>query len=603
MAIWYVDIVSGDDATGFGTAAAPWKTFNKAVTSSSATDEIRIAKTAAHTNVAVANCTFTDGSVTVLTSASLVGTIAVGDYIGKPTAKGNGDFETFYKVSAVAAGSLTLYVKYHGTTGIVSSILKLTYVNEAYVTTRLCVVNKALTISGGWDLSTLLQDGETWFKTNAATAYSTSFDGFYISSTGVTLTNLNMVQSYHAFGCAINTVPLINYCCFIGIYSWLDFASGDASYRYPCGDMSHCVIYSILEPARHFYYTNTDVTIPINIDNCLLFSATGATDAYGIWIRGNAFVTLNLTNCYILADSGIYTAISIRNLNLTGTQFRHCSTGILNANSGSKIFNGYFYKCASGITNNTTGGGNVYVYNCTFNACTSYGIYIGLQSFIDIDSCVFLFCYYDVYNDDARTQGFKFSNCTSTTPTLYSVYVPLNTPPIYVSNCTIDAASKAKAFYDIAGANYIRPRFVITNWEGTDLLDGAYYANFTLVKNTGTYRTAPPCLQFTFKSTSSYHPSPVKLWSVYGESGKSYDISLYIKAGAGWAGTLEPMIRFNGGTMTTGVTLTSLSESWTQYTYTIEDLPSDGEISYEVIPNHNTTVVYYDDFTLTKEIL
>ena len=90
MTIYYVDLVSGNDSTGDGSSGNPYKTHNKVATLWSTGDELRLAKTSAPSSVGSGNIVFTDGSTTVTTSVSLVGTVAVGDYIGKPSATGNG---------------------------------------------------------------------------------------------------------------------------------------------------------------------------------------------------------------------------------------------------------------------------------------------------------------------------------------------------------------------------------------------------------------------------------------------------------------------------------------------------------------------------------
>jgi hypothetical protein len=196
----------------------------------------------------------------------------------------------------------------------------------------------------------------------------------------------------------------------------------------------------------------------------------------------------------------------------------------------------------------------------------------------------------------------KVSNCIFTTPVNYSLYANIQSPNIYVSNCTIDAASKAKAIYNPTGASYIRPVYTITNFKNSDLIDGAYYANCTLLKNYSTYRTTPPSMVFTFKNVGyGYYPTPIKIWSAYGSSGKSYQVNLWLKAGPGWSGSLDPVLKFNGAITTLGTPLTSISESWTQYSYSLSAIPSDGEISYEMWPHFDvTTPVYFDDFTITE---
>ena len=92
MATLYVDLISGNDTTGDGSAGTPYLTINKAVSIASGPHDIRVAKTTAYTSVACAGAGvgWTNNSVTVTTSADLRASIAAGDYIGKTTAAGNG---------------------------------------------------------------------------------------------------------------------------------------------------------------------------------------------------------------------------------------------------------------------------------------------------------------------------------------------------------------------------------------------------------------------------------------------------------------------------------------------------------------------------------
>ena len=58
MAIYYVDLVSGDDGTGDGTSGNPYLTVDHANDQVDNGDEVRIAKTTAPTPIAI-DCTFT----------------------------------------------------------------------------------------------------------------------------------------------------------------------------------------------------------------------------------------------------------------------------------------------------------------------------------------------------------------------------------------------------------------------------------------------------------------------------------------------------------------------------------------------------------------
>jgi hypothetical protein len=201
---------------------------------------------------------------------------------------------------------------------------------------------------------------------------------------------------------------------------------------------------------------------------------------------------------------------------------------------------------------------------------------------------------------DQYSRNIRITGRTFTTPTTTAINTVLNCDTVFVNDCTIDAPSTAKSINDVAGANYLRPRYQIENWTNGPV-DGQYWANQSIQKSSATYRTTPPCWQFTFKSTMAIQVSPIKLMSFKATSGTGYTVSVYIKANAGWAGTIVPILRLNGKTITTGATISSLTTSWVQYSYTANsgDVTSNGELSFEIIPNSTTHAFYFDDFTIT----
>jgi len=66
-----------------------------------------------------------------------------------------------------------------------------------------------------------------------------------------------------------------------------------------------------------------------------------------------------------------------------------------------------------------------------------------------------------------------------------------------------------------------------------------------------------------------------------------------------------PILRLNWKTITTGATISSLTTSWVQYSYTANsgDVTSNGELSFEIIPNSTTHAFYFDDFTITWQFI
>lgn len=178
--IVYCSWATGSDTTGNGSAANPYKTITKASTGLTGGDEVRVAKSPAPTAI-TAPLTWTDGSTTVVaTGADVTGQIAVNDCIGKATAGGNGNPETYWLVASrtYSGGNttITLAAKYSGSTataaskklGVTGTGTGSTGVPFQSVSASGVSEESPLSISGGWNLNTASQDGETWFRQDGA---------------------------------------------------------------------------------------------------------------------------------------------------------------------------------------------------------------------------------------------------------------------------------------------------------------------------------------------------------------------------------------------------------------------------------------------------
>ena len=197
MAIVYCSWATGNDTTGTGTAANPYKTITKASTSRTAGDEVRVAKSPDPTALTgttawTLNDTTVTGTNTLFTSE-----LAIGDFISAPD--GN-----WYEVIELASDtSATLYEKYPSATASGHSSQKLGVTDTgaaAASSTQVQVVNssgnsKFLYISGGWDLSTETQTGQTWFRQMHGTFKTRNGYGLYISDKNyINLDKLNFLR-------------------------------------------------------------------------------------------------------------------------------------------------------------------------------------------------------------------------------------------------------------------------------------------------------------------------------------------------------------------------------------------------------------------------
>ncbi len=195
MAIVYCSWATGDDTNGTGTAANPYKTITKASTSRAAGDEVRVAKSPDPTALTGTTAwTLNDTSVTG-TNTLFTSELAIGDFISAPD--GN-----WYEVITISSNtSATLYKKYPSASASGHSSQKLGVTDTgaaASSSTQVQVVNSSgkssafLYISGGWDLSTETQTGQTWFRQMHGTFANRYGYGLYM--TGKSYTNLDKLN-------------------------------------------------------------------------------------------------------------------------------------------------------------------------------------------------------------------------------------------------------------------------------------------------------------------------------------------------------------------------------------------------------------------------
>jgi hypothetical protein len=160
--------------------------------------EIRVKATTAPVQRVSADCTWTDGDYTVTTSTSLVGTVAVGDLVGRQLLGGNGEVERLYKVTGINATTITLDTRYFGTTGTDSSSLyhlPLASIPTAGLSGNYVIANgRSCTIKGGYDGTFQSQNGQTWLR-HAFTETSSSNSGLYVNTGNID--RINFVDGYY----------------------------------------------------------------------------------------------------------------------------------------------------------------------------------------------------------------------------------------------------------------------------------------------------------------------------------------------------------------------------------------------------------------------
>ena len=195
MAIIYCSWATGNDTTGTGTAANPYKTITKASTSRAAGDEVRVAKSPDPTALTGTTAWTLDGTTVTGTGTLFTTELAIGDFISAPDGQ-------WYEVITIGSNtSATLYKKYPSASASGHSSLKLGVTDTgaaAASTTQIQVVSTSgnssafLYISGGWDLSTETQTGHTYFRQVHATF--TNRYGYGLYMTGKSYTNISRLH-------------------------------------------------------------------------------------------------------------------------------------------------------------------------------------------------------------------------------------------------------------------------------------------------------------------------------------------------------------------------------------------------------------------------
>jgi len=341
MAIVYCSWATGDDTTGTGTAAAPYKTITKASTSRTAGDEVRVAKSPDPTALTGTTAWTLNGTTVTGTNTLFTSELAIGDFISAPD--GN-----WYEVITIGSDtSATLYKKYPSATASGHSSQKLGVTDTGAAessSTQVQVVNSSgnssafLYISGGWDLTTEKQTGQTWFRQMHGTFKTRNGYGLYM--TGKSYTNLDKLNFLR-----------YNY----GIYNYTN-SNNNTITSATCNSNDSYGIY---------YSTNSNNTIT---------SATCNSNTYGIYYTNSNNNTITSATCNSNDNYGIYYYNSSNNTitsatcnsNNSGIYYGSSSNNtITSATCNSNTYGIYYYSNSS---NNT-------IYSLSTTSNTTAGIY------------------------------------------------------------------------------------------------------------------------------------------------------------------------------------------------------------------------------------
>lgn len=215
MAFIHTNFLTGNDTTGDGSTGLPYKTVSKALTVAVSNDFIKVA--GGQWTAVSGDFTFTNSSVTVNTSTSQVGIIAVNDVL--TFEDGQFGFDKFHvRVTAVAASTLTLSTAWTGPTQITSALYMINQFHyttasginfENWVSSNVTPNGRTgITVSGGWSSDYTTQNGWTMIRATQATPSGVNFAN--ITGSGVIGAWGNNLVFDRLFLCRANSLFLVN---------------------------------------------------------------------------------------------------------------------------------------------------------------------------------------------------------------------------------------------------------------------------------------------------------------------------------------------------------------------------------------------------------
>ena len=325
MAIVYCSWATGDDTTGTGTAANPYKTITKASTSRTAGDEVRVAKSPDPTALTGTTAWTLNGTTVTGTDTLFTTELAIGDFISAPDGG-------WYEVITISSNtSATLYKKYPSATasGHTSQKLGVTDTGAGANYTAVQTVNSSgdsstyLYISGGWDLSTETQTGQTYFRQMHGTFATRYGYGLHINiKYNVHVSRLHFLR--YQYGINLNTggnVTLVSPICNSNLYGIQVYAFGSTFIDCPtCNSNNESGLYLAPGTNNNIIVSPTCNSNPNGIHiayshSNYFISPTVKSNSYGIVVDKTAeqyiFGTLTTANNSTSAIKNTYSNIYI----------------------------------------------------------------------------------------------------------------------------------------------------------------------------------------------------------------------------------------------------------------------------------------------------
>jgi len=448
MAIVYCSWATGDDTSGTGTAANPYKTITKASTSRAAGDEVRVAKSPDPTALTGTTAWTLNGTTVTGVDTLFTTELAIGDFISAP------DGGWYEVITLTSDTSATLYKKYPSASASGHSSQKLGVTDTgaaAGSTTAIQTVSSSgnssafLYISGGWDLSTETQTGQTWFRQKHGTF--TTRNGYGLYMTGKSYTNLDKLNflrynnGIYYTGSSNNTITSAT-CNSNNSGIYYNASSNNTITSATCNSNSQ---YGIS-------YNNSS-------NNNTITSATcNSNGSYGIYYGGSSNNTITSATC---------------NSNNYGISYGSSNNNtITSATCNSNSQYGIYYNASS---NNT-------ITSATCNSNGSYGIYYGGSSNNTITSATCNSNSSGIYYNNSSNNTITSATCNSNSQ--YGIYYASSSNNVIYSLST--ASNATAGVYSNNGLNIIHNATIA---EATKVDTSiTYYANVRVhINNMGGY--------------------------------------------------------------------------------------------------------------------
>lgn len=296
MAIWYTDNITGNDTTGNGTAATPYKTINKAVSVAASDDTIRVAGSG--WTAITGTITGSISSTSAQTSVNMTSQLTAGVSLISIKDPQFGNRKLIYKVTAVTATSFTVHTPMGLIPGTIYEIEKIT--TNHYATAVASTVFETLNatgttltgikIEGGWTTGFTVQDGIT-VMTYTIAAVTVSGNAFLMAAgqTGWSFNNF----AFTALTGAINSPVNIGLGSIWGVNCRI-FGANNAStaFNIPGTLMK---LYITVINATALGGTGVNIYVPFTINE--LYVLDSATTSYAISMNNRSSCTIE--NMYV----------------------------------------------------------------------------------------------------------------------------------------------------------------------------------------------------------------------------------------------------------------------------------------------------------------